>query len=225
LTVPDKIEEPPIVYPGFIDQRIPNPIKPLAPYNPIPEMFVFLEGPAAPDAGTVPNAAVPFVVTDSSFAPIVLPVINGSTIEMTNLGRETVTVSCTESPDLVGKDPFTPGTPRRFVVKGPVAPLHITVAGSVHAAARVVPVPNRYFARAGAKGAFELTDVPVGDWKVKIWYRDGWLVKDYPLTVKARQEKMAIPLPEKLETTAPAAPAAAPAAPAPAPAAPAPAGK
>ena len=35
--------------------------------------------------------------------------------------------------------------------------------------------PSRYFVPVNRRGKFEFKDVPEGNWKVRIWYRDGWL--------------------------------------------------
>ena len=36
-------------------------------------------------------------------------------------------------------------------------------------------IDSPYFALVDAKGGFTIKDVPPGEYKVKVWYLDGWL--------------------------------------------------
>ena len=211
VNVPAGIEEPPVRYPGFIEQPIPNPVKALAPFDPRPEMFVYLEeGPAGADAKALPGTTVAWVVSGHTFAPRVLPVVTGTTVEITNTGRGTQILSSPDAPTLLGKEPLVPGGAHQATVTGPVVAIHVVAQATPHLEGRVVPLPTRYFGVIARDGTFKIEGVPVGEWKARVWYRDGWLGKTYPVTVKGRTDKLTIDLPEQLDSK-PAAPAAAPA--------------
>src|SRR5262245_6061200 len=77
---PPKVEAPEPKLLGFLPP-LENPIVELRQYDPFPEMFVFLEGGPAGDDATARNSVV-WQLGSHSFSPPILPVMNGSPVEI-----------------------------------------------------------------------------------------------------------------------------------------------
>src|SRR5262245_18075827 len=76
VTVGEGFQGPPTPNLGYISPPLPNAVRTVAPYDPIPECFVYLEGatPQKPDA----PLTVPWSLRSHSFDATVLPVVAGS---------------------------------------------------------------------------------------------------------------------------------------------------
>lgn len=213
--IPSTVEAPKPKYVGFIEQPILNPITEPRPFDPRPEVFVWLEGTAAtPEAAQPPKNVVVWPLGSHSFSPPLLPVVTGSTVQLSNQGRETHLLQSADAP--VPNDPIGPGSSRDVTVTGDKV-VRVGSKDVPHLEGRIVPVKTRYYSRINRDGSFKITDVPHGDWTLRIWYRDGWITKTYPVTVGNKTPRLKVELPEQLEPkpvaeTAPAQPAA-PAAP------------
>ncbi len=201
VVVPGNVEGPATPYLGFIEQPIINPITALRPFDPRPEIFIFLDGgPAADDAATPSSSPVVWPLGSHSFTPTLLPVVIGTTVEISNQGRETHLLRAPETPDIVTADPIGPGSSKQFAVKG-TAMVRIVSQDVPHLEARVVPVATRYFSRVARDGSFKIENVPAGDWTLRVWYRDGWLAKTVSVSVKDKDKsvKQKVELPAQLE--------------------------
>jgi hypothetical protein len=201
VTFPPNVEGPPTPYLGFIEQPILNPITALRPFDPRPEIFIFLDGgPVASDASAPAGQPVVWALGSHSFSPVLLPVVAGSTVEISNQGRETHLLSAPDAADLIPSDPIGPGSSRQVTVKGSAA-VRIVSQDVPHLEARVVPVATRYFSRVARDGSFKIENVPAGDWTLRIWYRDGWLQKTLSVSVKDKDKsvRQKVELPAQLK--------------------------
>jgi hypothetical protein len=197
-TVPQKVkvEAPAPKHIGFV-KPIENPIIELRAYDPWPECFVFLEGgPAAADAATPPTDPVRWSLGSHSFAKPVLPVVAGSTISIDNDGRETHVLASPDAPDVIKKDPISPGTSLTATVTEAGKAVLVVAQQSPHVEGRIVALPSKYFATIDRKGGFRIDDVPPGQWTARIWFRDGWIAETFPVTVTNRTTKLEIKLTE-----------------------------
>jgi hypothetical protein len=210
VVVPPNVEGPATPYLGFIEQPILNPITSLRPFDPRPEIFVFLDGgPVAAEDSTPPAAPLVWALGSHSFSPTLLPVVAGTTVEISNQGRETHLLRAPDVPDILAADPIGPGSSKQIAVKG-TAMVKIVSQDVPHLEARVVPVATRYFSRVARDGSFKIENVPAGDWTLRVWYRDGWLAKTVSVSVKDKDKtvKQRVELPAQLEPKpAPAQPA------------------
>ena len=110
--------------------------------------------------------------------------------------------------DLLPKDAIGPGGERSAKIGQVNVAVRVQSLDSPHLEGRIVGLPTKYFARLGRDGSFSISDVPVGKWTLRIWYRDGWLTTTQVVEVTAKTPRVRITLPERLEPKAPPAPAA-----------------
>lgn len=198
---PGGVKEPATRHQGFVD-RIPNPIAEVKSYDPRPECFVALEGgPAAADATAPSPRPITWPLQSANFSPPLLPVVNGSKVEIKNVGRATHTLFSENAPDLLGNEPIGPGGPRQIVANQPGKAIVIKARNSPHLEARLVAVPTKYFARLKKDGSYAIEDVPPGKWTVKVWCRDGWVSTNKVIEI-ARGVRGDLVLPERLDAAA-----------------------
>lgn len=200
VVVPSNVEGPATPYVGFIEQAIPNPITALRPFDPRPEIFVYLDGGTpADDAKNPPSNPVVWALGTHSFTPVLLPVITGTVVEISNQKRETHLLRAPDAPDFLPGDPIGPGSSKQVTVKGAAA-IRIVSQDVPHLEARLVPVATRYYSRVARDGSYKIENVPPGDWTLKVWYRDGWLSKTFTINVKEKDKtvKQKVDLPAQL---------------------------
>ncbi|MFH0899907.1 MAG: hypothetical protein V2A73_04685 [Pseudomonadota bacterium] len=211
LLPPSEIQEPPTQYPGFVD-RIRNQITEIRPFDPRPECFVFLEGgPTDPSASQTPKQPATLELGPESFRIHLLPVIGGTTVTINNIGETTHPIYSPDQSDLLGGPPIGPKGTRAAVMKasdGGATLVRLLSKESLHLEGRIVVLPTRYFSRLARDGSFSIADVPEGKWTMRVWFRDGWLAVTQAVEVDARGQKVMLTLPERLEPTTKAEPAA-----------------
>lgn len=108
-----------------------------------------------------------------AFIPHVLPIIKGTTVDFLN--SDTVQHNV-YSPDAVADNmnlgTWLKGEVRSFTFhKSGVASIRCNV--HVDMLAYILVLQNPYFARVGNDGRFSITDVPVGEYTVKLWSKRG----------------------------------------------------
>lgn len=188
---------------GFVS-RAPNPLKPPRPFDPLPFVIVVLEdGPVAAEARQPAREPVRYTILGESFAAPVLPIVTGSSVELRNDGKGSPRIHAPAQPDLITGDPINPKGSR--VIKKvdlTYQAVELRDLDSAHLRGHVVAFPHPYFARVDADGRFSIKNVPPGEWKVRVWYRDGWLAgAGDKVTVGSRdaQVKLALPIELKVE--------------------------
>jgi hypothetical protein len=191
-----------------------------APYDPRPEVVVVIDASATGGDATTPPATKPLLeIIGERIWPPVLPVASGWEVELRNSGRTPQAVTTPEDPDVFQTGAIAKGGTR--TAKFAATKVHPVLAvGKPWLHAKILVLPGRWFARVDRDGSFHIDGVPDGHWKVRVFWREGWL-KLPPMFVdvsKGSADVPAITLAKdlELEEAAPAAPAA----PAPAPAKP-----
>jgi hypothetical protein len=185
-----KVEGPPSKHLGFLDP-VENPIVEPRPYDPLPEMVVFLDGgPAAPDAGTPPTHAVVWQLLSHSFSPPLKAVVAGSQVSISNMSKtETHTLYADGGNDaLVSKDDLRAETTMKSFAVGRDTVVRVLSRKLPHLEGRVVTFPTRYFSAVERNGRFKIENVPPGRWTIKVWYRDGWVGQGRPVDVPSKDD-------------------------------------
>lgn len=197
--------KPPARNQGFVP-RIENPLRPVKKPEPLPSLVVVLDGgPMAEGDSAPPEKPVRYDLLGESFATPILPVVAGSTVELRNRGFRTPVLLTPDFPELVASVALAPRGTHAFTTGEPLRPVIIRAENAPHLKGTVLALPHRYFAAVDDRGRFEIDDVPAGDWKVRVWYRDGWL-QGVAETVQVGPKRATITLkiPPKLEIEPPA---------------------
>jgi hypothetical protein len=176
VVAPAKLDAPPSKLLGFVPP-IENPIVELRPYDPLPEIIIYLEpaGGSPAEGSAPPKTPVVWQLQGHSFSPPVLPVVTGSNVDITNVGRETHLLYSPGNDALIAKDPIGPDSTKSIQVSGKDTSIQILSRSSPHLEGRLVPLPTHYFARVERSGKFHVDNVPPGKWTLRVWFRDGWI--------------------------------------------------
>ena len=173
-------ERPPLARRGFLD-RVENQLTPVRKVNAGPQLAVVLEGEAKPPAA----GQVQWELGGEAFARPLLVVPVGAEILVTNTSGVPRTLTALEDPKLLQSAPITPGTTKSFRVTE--AKTYTIVDKDVpHLRGKVLVVPTAYFAQVEVSdgkpevGTFRIADVAEGSYKLRVFYRDGWV--DHPET-------------------------------------------
>lgn len=167
---------------AFLD-RIENPFLPVRGENLTQHMVIVVEGEAKP-------ASPPQVIWElvgETFARPVIAVPVGSEVVIKNQSRTARTLTAAEDPKLLPLGPTNPTATKS---------VRVTEAGKVftlgdkdapHLVGRMVVVATPYVAYPDETGRFEVADLPAGNYKVKIWFRTGWIQRpDDEVSVAAK---------------------------------------
>ena len=189
LELPAPPERPPVTQRGFLD-RAENPLTPVRPVNVGPYLAVVLEGEARPQS----PGQVAWELGGDSFGKPLIVVPVGAEVLITNTSGTPRTLTALEDPKLLESAPIAPSNSRSF---RPLEPRVYTITDkdAPHLRGRVLVVPTPYFAAvevSGGKlehGAFQISDVAEGSYKVRVFYRDGWIDRpDEAVTVPAKNK-------------------------------------
>jgi hypothetical protein len=179
VTAPPK---PPDGPRGFLD-RAENASIAIKPFDPTPYFVVVLTGGTPPDGGT-PGTSWDLV--GESFARPLIAVRAGAEVTVKNKSKRAVTVQAVEDPKLVPVGPINPSGSRAFTPKT-AGLVTLTDPDIPHLRGRLVVVETPYVALVDRDRKFTVKGVPPGDYKVRIWYLDGWLDRpDDTVTVGAK---------------------------------------
>jgi len=189
---------------GFTD-RVTNPLKPPKMFNPLPHIVVVLEGGKAPPDDTAPGAAVKYRLIGEAFEIPLLPVLAGSSVDVHNDSPLERVFYSPDDDKAFDTAPVKTKQKRSLKKFGPAGRvIEVRAQDSAHISGTVVAFPHPYFSGVDDSGKFEIRGVPPGPWKIKIWYRTGW-VKMPEVTVDVVGKKSVattVELPAKL-TSAP----------------------
>jgi hypothetical protein len=165
IELPPAPERGPVIARGFVD-RIENPLADIKKHNIAPYLVVALEGdprPAAP-------AQVNWDLVGESFARPVVAVPVGAEVIIRNQTKVPRTLAAAEDAKLI-VGPLNPTGTKSFRATEP-ATYTIGDKDAPHLKGRVVVVATTHVASVDDTGRFEMTDVPDGSYKLKIYYYD-----------------------------------------------------
>ncbi len=170
LELPQAPERPPAASKGFLD-RVENPLAPVQPTAIARQMVVVVEGDEKP--ATPPQ--VTWDLVGDSFARPVIAAPAGAEVVIKNSSKTAHTLVAKEDAKLVPPGPINPTGPKSFRATDPGKVYTITDPDAPYLQGKLVVVNTQFIAYPDDSGKFEIADIPPGAYKVKIWYRDGWL--------------------------------------------------
>jgi hypothetical protein len=170
LELPPPPERPAMATRGFLD-RVENPLATVRPYNITPQLVIVLEGDEKP----VSPPQVTWELVGESFARPIVAAPAGSEVVIKNVSRTARTLVAKEDPKLIPSGPINPTGPKSFRVNDAGKVYTIGDPETPHLKGKVIVVNTQYIAYPDDAGRFDITDVPTGHYKLRIWYRDGWL--------------------------------------------------
>jgi len=190
--------------------RAKNPLKPPRALDPSGQLVIVLDGGPVDDSDKKPRSRT-YEIVGENFATDIFPVVVGSKVEIKNKGRKSPRLTSPTHPDIVPGDPINKSGVRVTEAIAKVgAPVEIRDADSVHLVGHIVAFEHGYFALPDYTGNFSIEGVPPGSWKVKVWYRDGWLpIPETTVNVVAKRgaKGVKVKIPAKLPAPKTAAPA------------------
>jgi hypothetical protein len=166
LELPPAPERGPVVAKGFLD-RTENPLAEVKKLNIAPYFVVALEGPAKPDSAP---AEVTWDLVGESFARPVIAVPVGAEVVIKNQTKISRTIGAVEDPRLI-TGPLNPTGTKSFRATQP-AVYTIGDRDAPHLRGKIVVVATTHVAGLDDNGRFEMTDVPDGNYKLRIFYYD-----------------------------------------------------
>jgi len=182
LDLPPAPDRPPVTQRGFLD-RVENPLAPVRKVDVTGDMVIVLEGDDKP----VSPPMVTWELVGDSFAHHVVAAPAGAQVVIKNVSRTARTLIANEDPKLIPEGPINPTGPKSFRVTdvGKVYTIGDPDAAYLHGT--LVVVNTQYIAYPDDSGHFEIHDVPAGNYKLRIWYRTGWVERsDDAVTVGAK---------------------------------------
>jgi hypothetical protein len=166
-------ERPPPATKGFLD-RVENPFAPVKGQNVTQQMVIVLEG----QDKSVSPPQINWDLVGESFARPVIAAPAGAEVVIKDLSKTARTLVAKEDPKLIPSGPINPTGTKSFRVTEAGKSFTIGDKDAPHLVGRLVVVGSPYIAYPDEAGHFEINDIPPGAYKLKIWYRDGWMHRD-----------------------------------------------
>ena len=169
LELPPAPERGPVIARGFVD-RVENPLAEIKKPNLAPYLVVTLEpseGGQRPD--TAP-AQVSWDLVGESFARPVIAVPVGAAVVIKNQTRTPRTIAAAEDPKLISGS-LNPTESKSFRATQP-AIYTIGDRDAPYLKGKIVVVASPHVASLDDSGRFEMTDVPDGSYKLRVFYYD-----------------------------------------------------
>jgi len=182
LELPSAPERPAAATKGFLE-RVENPLAPVQALNVPKQIVIVVEGDEKP--ATPPQ--VSWDLLGNSFSRPVIAAPAGAEVVIKNASRTTHTLVAKEDAKLIPPGPINPTGPKSFRATDPGKVYTISDPDAPYLTGKLVVVNTQFIAYPDDSGKFEISDIPPGAYKVKIWYRDGWLERpDDSITVNAK---------------------------------------
>jgi polysaccharide lyase family 4-like protein len=166
-------ERPPSATRGFIE-RTENPFMPVRGLDVTKQMIVIVEGDEKP----VSPPQVNWELAGESFARPVVAAPTGAEVVIKDTSKTARTIVAKEDPKLIPSGPINPTGTKSFRVADAGKVYTIGDKDAPHLVGRLVVVNTQFIAYPDEAGRFEITDIPPGSYKLRIWYRDGWMQRD-----------------------------------------------
>jgi len=147
-----------------------------------PGAVVYLERVGDPAAGPVPHSHAVMDQRNLTFAPRVLPVVVGTTVDFTNSDDTQHNVfSPSRAAGKFDLGTYSRGETRSVTMREPG---DVLVLCNIHMEmeAHILVLRDPYFALAGGDGRYRIPDVPAGRYEIRLW-RGTWLPMDRTIDV------------------------------------------
>ena len=169
LELPPAPERGPAIAKGFID-RVENPLADIKKPNLAPYLVVTLD-PSERDlkSDTAP-AQINWDLVGESFARPVIAVPVGAEVVIKNQTRTPRTIAAAEDPKLIS-GPLNPTLTKSFRATQP-AIYTVGDKDAPHLRGKIVVVATPHVDGIDDNGRFEMTDVPDGSYKLRVFYYD-----------------------------------------------------
>ena len=155
---------------GFLD-RVENPLAPVRAVNITQQMVIVVEGDEKPASPPQVN----WELVGESFGRPVIAAPAGAEVVIKDVSKTARTLVAAEDPKLVPSGPINPTGTKSFRVAEAGKIYTIGDKDAPHLKGKIVVVNTQFIAYPDETGRFEIADVPAGSYKLRIWYRDGWL--------------------------------------------------
>ena len=165
---------------GFLE-RVENPLAQPRPVVVTPYMVVVLEQAEGAQKGAAPGQVIWELVGDSFARPVMIAPV-GSEVVIKNVSKMARTLVALEDSALVPSGPINPTGPKSFRV-AEAKVYTIADKDAAHLRGTLVTVTSPYVATVDDAGKFELADVPEGNYKLRIFYKNAWLDGTTDVTV------------------------------------------
>jgi hypothetical protein len=198
LDLPPPPERPASTTHGFVD-RVENPLAQVRPYNTTAHMVIVLEGDEKP----VSPPQVNWELVGESFSRAIVAAPAGAEVVIKNLSRTARTLVALEDPKLL-TGIINPTGPKSFRVTEAGKVYTIADKDAPHLKGKLIVVNTQFIGYPEETGRFEVTDIPAGGYKLRIWYRDGWVdgvEQTVTVTAKGRAD-ITVKIPAGAFTTA-----------------------
>ncbi|MDQ3341312.1 MAG: hypothetical protein M4D80_39665 [Myxococcota bacterium] len=172
LELPPAPDRPAVTSKGFLD-RVENSLAPVKGANVTSQIVVVLEQ----EGGKVETpAAVNWDLAGESFSKPVIGAPVGAEVVIKNTSKTARNLTATEDPKLIPAGPINPTGPKSF---RPTEPKIYTIGDkdTPHLKGVLVVVNTKHVANVDAAGKFDFGDVPEGEYKLRVFYKSGWIDK------------------------------------------------
>jgi hypothetical protein len=172
---------------GFLD-RTENPFAPVRSIDLGHQVVIVVEGDEKP----VSPGQVTWSLVGESFARPIVAVPAGAEVIIRNdskVPRSLVVKG--GDPKLLDPGPLNPTATKSFRATDAGKSYVLTDKDAPYLVGRIVVVNTQLVAYPDESGHFQIDNVPPGNYKVKIWYRDNWLQRpddDIAVTAKGKTE-------------------------------------
>lgn len=169
LELPPAPERGPVIAKGFVD-RVENPLAEIKKPNLAPYLVVTLEPSDAGQKSDAAPAQVNWDLVGESFARPVIAVPVGAEVVIKNQTRTPRTIAAAEDPKLIS-GPLNPAGAKSFRATQP-AIYTVGDKDAPYLRGKIVVVATPHVASLDDSGRFEMTDVPDGSYKLRVFYYD-----------------------------------------------------
>lgn len=185
---------------GYLEP-VDNAIIPVQPFNPSPFMLVVLEAQQPIDVAAPPLAT--YELRGESFSKPVIGVVKGQEVVIRNSSLGPRTLVAKEDATLIPKGTLNVTGTRSFRVAEAGKIYTIVDESLPYLRGVIVSVSSPYHATLDREGRFSFDDVPAGNYKARVFYRDHWLSSETSVSVPSgprAKTEVRIPIPADYKT-------------------------
>ena len=165
LELPAAPERPEPAAKGFVD-RVENPLAPVKGFSVAPQLVVELVGDEKPATGP----QIVWRLVGESFERPVIAAPAGAEIVIKDDSKIARSLVAKEDPKLIPAGPINPGGTKPFRVNDAGKIYTIADSDAPHLHGTIIVVNTLYIGYPDESGKYEITDVPPGAYKLRVWY-------------------------------------------------------